>query len=61
MRHPTTESVRRLIARAHFDGVHFHRTEVRKDSKLLEWVLRDNYFDYSLPEGWKAYLKGAAA
>ena len=56
-RHPTTESVRRLMARAHFDGVQFHRNEVRKDPKLLEWVLRDNYFDYSLPDGWKAYLR----
>jgi hypothetical protein len=61
LRNPTTESVRLLIARAYSYGVQFHRNEVRKDPKLLEWVLRDNYFDYSLPEGWKAYLKGATA
>jgi hypothetical protein len=57
LRHPTTEGVRQLMARAHFDGVQFHRNEVRRDSKLLEWVLKEDYFNYSLPEGWKACLK----
>jgi hypothetical protein len=60
-RNLTTESVRRLIAHAHFDGKQFHWNEVRRYPKLLERVLRDNYFDCNLPEGWKAYLKGAAS
>jgi hypothetical protein len=61
LRNPVTDNARRLMARAHFDGMKFHLNEVRKDPELLEWVLRDNYFDYRLPEGWKAYLKRKAA
>ena len=61
LRNLTAESVRRLMTRAHFEGMEFHRNEVRLDPKLLEWVLRDNYFEYGLPDGWEAYLKSRAA
>jgi glucosyl-dolichyl phosphate glucuronosyltransferase len=56
LRNPTTKRIRRLIARAHYDGTQFHRNEVRQDPTLLEWVLRNNYFDYRLPAGWEALL-----
>jgi glycosyltransferase involved in cell wall biosynthesis len=56
LRGPTAEGVRRLMARSYFAGVRFHRNEVRTDPKLLDWVLRENYFDYRLPDGWKNYL-----
>jgi glycosyltransferase involved in cell wall biosynthesis len=52
---PTIEGVRLLMARAHFEGMQFHQDEVRNDPKLLEWVLRPNYFNYSLPVGWERY------
>jgi hypothetical protein len=35
----------------------FHQSEVRNDPTLLDWVLRQNYFDYRLPDGWKHYLQ----
>jgi glycosyltransferase involved in cell wall biosynthesis len=56
LRRPTPEGVRRLNARAHFAGTRFHQTEVRNDPRLLDWVLRQNYFDYRLPDGWQQYL-----
>jgi len=56
LRNPTVKKSRRLMARAHYDGIQFHRKEVRRDPTLLEWVLRDDYFDYRLPAGWKAFL-----
>ena len=55
--HPTAEGVRRLMARSHFAGVRFHRNEVRNDPKLLDWVLKEDYFDYRLPYGWERYLE----
>src|SRR5262249_4239771 len=32
--------------RAYLAGMQFHQREVRKDPPLLDWVLRQNYFDY---------------
>jgi glycosyltransferase involved in cell wall biosynthesis len=61
LRNSNGKKICRLMDRAHYGGTQFHREEVRHDPALLEWILRDNYFDYSLPEGWKAYLKGATA
>jgi len=45
-----------LMGRAHTAGIAFHQNEVRNDPRLLKWVLRPDYFDYSLPEGWNNYL-----
>jgi glycosyltransferase involved in cell wall biosynthesis len=56
VRAPSAEGVRKMMARAHFAGVQFHRNEVRNDPKLLWWVLRENYFHYCLPNGWEQYL-----
>jgi len=56
LRNPTVKKIHRLMARAYYDGMQFHRKEVRQDPTLLEWVLRDNYFDYRLPAGWEGFL-----
>jgi glycosyltransferase involved in cell wall biosynthesis len=37
------------MTKAYKNGYNFHQTEVRRDSKLLAWVLKENYFDYRLP------------
>jgi hypothetical protein len=42
---------------AYRKGYAFHQREVRRDPKLLEWVLRKDYWDYALPDGWQNYLK----
>ena len=55
-RRPLAEGVRWLTARAHLAGIRFHQSEVRNDPRLLDWVLRQNYFDYRLPDGWRSYL-----
>ena len=47
------------MACAHFAGMQFHQNEVRSDPKLLEWVIRPDYFDYRLPEGWERYCQHA--
>jgi len=56
LRNPTTNGVRRLMARAHCAGMQFHQKEVQNDPKLLEWILKPDYFDYRLPDGWAQYL-----
>jgi len=38
------------IHNAYVDGFLFHQEAVRKSKTLLKWVLRENYFDYRLPE-----------
>jgi glucosyl-dolichyl phosphate glucuronosyltransferase len=56
LRNTTAENLRFLVARARFAGHWFHEDEVRKDPKLLAWVLKSDYFDYRLPDGWESYL-----
>lgn len=36
-------------------GWRFHQEAVQSDQTLLEWVLRSDYFDYELPDGWRQY------
>jgi glycosyltransferase involved in cell wall biosynthesis len=43
------KSVRELLGRSHAMGVAFHREEVRNDPTLMNWVLKPDYLDYSLP------------
>lgn len=54
-------TVRHWTARAYKDGYGFHQEEVSNDPKLLEWVLRKDYWDYRLPDGWEQYLNAAVA
>jgi glycosyltransferase involved in cell wall biosynthesis len=49
-------SVRELIMRAHGMGTIFHQEQVRNDPNLLNWILKPDYFDYSLPIGWEAAM-----
>lgn len=49
--------MRELMAQAHGAGVAFHQEEVRHDPVLLEWVLKEDYFDYTLPAGWERHLR----
>ncbi len=56
LRNPTSENIRFLVARARVAGRWFLEDEVRKDSKLLQWVLKPDYFDYKLPDGWENHL-----
>ena len=56
LRNPSAKNMRFLIARARFAGRWFHQHEVLKDPKLLAWVLKPDYFDYRLPDGWKNHL-----
>ena len=37
-------------------GLQLSPGEVSRDPKLLEWGLRDNYWDFALPAGWDALL-----
>jgi glucosyl-dolichyl phosphate glucuronosyltransferase len=56
LRRGDAKAIRELMARAMSMGAAFHQNEVRSDATLLQWVLRPDYFDYSLPEGWEQYL-----
>ncbi|MFN3531100.1 MAG: glycosyltransferase [Candidatus Brocadia sp.] len=38
------------IHNAYVDGFLFHHEAVRKSKTLLKWVLKEDYFDYRLPE-----------
>jgi glycosyltransferase involved in cell wall biosynthesis len=37
------DKIRESVNRAYQVGYHYHQEEVKKDSNLLEWVLRENY------------------
>lgn len=50
------QAIQVMMGRAHAAGFAFHQDEVRRDRRLLEWVLRPDYFDYALPQGWRSYL-----
>ncbi len=50
------ERVQSRTAKAYQRGYSFHQWEVSRDPKLLDWVLRDNYWDFALPAGWDAFL-----
>lgn len=41
------------VAKAYQAGYAFHQREVRRDPRLLEWVLRKDYWNYALPIGWE--------
>jgi glycosyltransferase involved in cell wall biosynthesis len=60
LRNATAAGVRFLVARARFAGQWFHEDEVRKDPKLLDWVVKSDYFNYALPDGWEKYMRGAS-
>lgn len=53
----TFDRIKHLMQSAYRRGYEFHQSEVRKDPALLEWVLKPDYFDYRLPEGWEKYLQ----
>ena len=59
LRNPTSENICCLMGRAHTAGMKFHQNEVCKDPKLFEWVLKPDYLDYRLPDGWKRLCKSA--
>ena len=40
----------RRIENAYADGFRFHCAAVQSSDQLLEWVVKDNYFDYRLPD-----------
>jgi glycosyltransferase involved in cell wall biosynthesis len=40
----------RRFNKAYRKGYQFHQTAVRKNPKLLEWILKPDYWDYKLPE-----------
>lgn len=54
-------AMRRRTSASYEAGYRFHRHEVRHDAGLLDWVLRDNYWDYRLPDGWQRYLNAGPA
>lgn len=50
-----SSEIDRRVSLAYQAGYRFHREEVRRDPRLLEWVLREDYWDYQLPAGWEQY------
>lgn len=53
----THEAVLKRTTAAYYAGFRFHQSEVARDPRLLDWVLRENYIDYHLPDGWRGYLR----
>jgi glycosyltransferase involved in cell wall biosynthesis len=48
--------IQNRTAKAYKTGYSFHQGEVRRDRSLLNWVLREDYWNYELPEGWESCL-----
>jgi glycosyltransferase involved in cell wall biosynthesis len=55
LRNLTPENICCLMDRAHTAGMQFHQNEVWKDRRLFEWILKSDYLDYRLPDGWESY------
>jgi len=55
------QAIRRRTATSRRAGYSFHQDEVRRDPRLLEWVLRRDYMDYQLPVGWERFMSAAGA
>ncbi len=51
--------LRNRTADAYHAGYRSHQQEVRGDPKLLEWVLREHYWDCFLPAGWQVFANPA--
>ena len=49
LRDSSARAIQTLYSRAHQAGYAWHQREVDRDHTLLDWVLRENYFDYRLP------------
>ena len=43
------QSLQSVIALGCRDGAIFHQREVRRASRLLQWILRNDYWDVGLP------------
>lgn len=43
-------AVEQRVQTAYRAGYQFHHNRVQQDPRLLEWVLRESYWDYHLPE-----------
>jgi hypothetical protein len=52
-RETSIEAIQARINYAYRRGYAYHQSEVRRDPKLLAWVLREDYWDYRLPDGWE--------
>lgn len=44
------EMIAYRMSAAYLTGYNYHQNEVKNDAKLLDWVLREDYFDYRYPE-----------
>lgn len=44
------KSILDKLDKAYREGFQFHQNEVQNDPKLLQWVLKKDFFDYRLPE-----------
>ncbi|OPY82102.1 MAG: Chondroitin synthase [Syntrophus sp. PtaU1.Bin005] len=38
------------ISQAYQEGFSYHQQEAMKSSRLMDWILKENYWDYRLPE-----------
>jgi len=47
---PSHDELQNTINKGHTDGFNFHQDAVKKSPKLLEWVLKKDYFDCKLPD-----------
>lgn len=49
-------AIRSRVDAAYRAGYIWHQDEVHRDPELLKWVLKPDYLDYRLPDGWEKYL-----
>ena len=42
--------IRALLRKSYSIGYKFHQKQLKKDPKLIQWISKDTYWDYTLPE-----------
>ena len=45
-----SKQIKKRADRAYIDGYYFHQNAVKDNDRLLEWVLRKDYWDYRFPK-----------
>ena len=47
---PEIAELNTRMQKAYLEGYMFHRNEIEKDKRLIDWIRKENYFDYKLPQ-----------
>lgn len=42
-------NIKKILKKSYQEGYSFHQNEIKKDPKLIDWINKSDYWDYTLP------------